>query len=164
MFFATASLVFETRSVAARWKDAKPSLPEYKLQLFTSATSLKRTFVLPGRARLLLAHMRCLNISGRPPLRDITKIRKQRDYIEVRGLPQVVPASARAPATWCSTAYENGCFACVPGWCVRDGHPAPPARCPLSHFQTPLPSVWISWWLQPRGMNICQRVQTHTCI
>lgn len=31
MVFATASLVFETRSVAARWKDAKPPLPEYKL-------------------------------------------------------------------------------------------------------------------------------------
>lgn len=97
-FFATASVVFSSRSVAACWKDAKPSLPEYKRQLFTSATSRKRTFVLPGRARLLLAHMCCLDISGRPPLRDITKIRKQTDYIEPRGLPQVVPPSAWVPA------------------------------------------------------------------
>lgn len=130
----------------------------------TNATFSPPQRLASARLCCLLAHMRCLNIGGRPPLRDITKIRKQTDHNEPRGLPQVVPPSARAPATWCSTAYENGCFACVPSWCVRDGHPAPPARCPLSHFQTPSPSVWISWWLQPRGMNICQRVQTHTCI
>lgn len=72
MFFATASLVFETRSVAACWKDAKPSLPEYKLtptfhlrNISESRVCVAFSLTCPG-----------LNMGGRPPPRDITKIRK----------------------------------------------------------------------------------------
>lgn len=51
MFFATASLVFETRSVAARWKDAKPSLPEYKLTPTSHLRDIWQAHVCVARPR-----------------------------------------------------------------------------------------------------------------